>query len=93
MDVSDWEAKPDTGTAAQWKNPMTVNARVHKHRDTLRSQDCGRLDVWVGNDWIKGARMLAEYQKRPLWQLVQDALKAYISQNARIIRTPKDRDR
>ena len=72
---------------------MSVSTRVKKFRDNLRRQDCARLDVWVGNDWIRGARMIAQWQKRPLWQLVQDALKAYVSQNARIVRVPKDRDR
>lgn len=57
---------------------MTVNARVRKHRDNLRSQDCERLDVWVGSGWIRSARTIAKWQKRPLWQLVQDALKAYV---------------
>ena len=72
---------------------MTVNARVHKHRDNLRREDCGRLDLWVGSGWIRSARMIAQWQKRPLWTLVEDALKAYVTQNARIIRPIKDRDR
>jgi len=72
---------------------VSGSTRVEKFRDNLRRQDCGRLDVWAGNDWIRGARMIAKWQKRPLWQLVQDALKAYVSQNARISRALKDRDR
>ena len=70
---------------------MTVTNRVHKHRDTLRSQDCGRLDVWVGNDWIRGARTIAKWQQRPLWAVIQDAIKAYVSLNARINTPLKDR--
>ena len=72
---------------------MTVAARVQKHRQKLRGDHCQRLEVWVGSDWIRSARLIAQWQKRPVWELVQDALKAYVAQNARIITTPKDRDR
>ena len=72
---------------------MTVNARVHKHRDNLRREDCERLDVWIGRDWIRGARLVAQWQKKPLWALVEDAIKAYVAQHARINRPIKDRDR
>jgi hypothetical protein len=72
---------------------VNVNARVQKFRTTLRGQDCGRLEVWIGSGWIRGARVIAKHQKRPLWALVQDALKVYISQHARIITAPKDRYR
>ena len=70
-----------------------VKTRVQRYRDSLRGQQCGRLDVWIGAEWILGARMIAGWQKRPLWQLVEDALKAYVAQHARITGPVKDRDR
>ena len=72
---------------------MTVTARVQKHREKLRGDHCQRLEVWVGRDWIRSARLIAKWQKRPFWKLVQDALKAYVAQNAIIIKPLKDRDR
>ena len=73
------------------RNAANASARVQRFRSRLRADECGRLDVWIGSGWIRDAQTLAEHQKQPLWQLVQDALKGYIAQHAQIIKPPKDR--
>ena len=73
------------------RNAANASARVQRFRSRLRADECGRLDVWIGSGWIRDAQTLAEHQKRPLWQLVQDALKGYIAQHAQIIKPPNDR--
>jgi hypothetical protein len=78
---------------SQGRAVLKASGRVQRCRDRLRAEDCGCLDVWIGSGWIRGAHRIAEHQKRPLWKLVQDALKIYIAQRAQINRPPKDRDR
>ena len=51
--------------------------------NSLREQDCGRLDVWIGGGWVRGLHIIAEYQKRPLWACAQDAIKAYVARMRR----------
>lgn len=65
--------------AVEWRRPMTVNARVHKHRDKLRGEQCRRLDVWIGEGVIDGVRQLAKATNRPTWDVVQDALQSYVA--------------
>lgn len=77
----------------QRKDPLKPSLRVQQFRDRLRGQDCGRLDVYIGKGWIRGLRVIAQHHNRPLWALVQDAVKGYVAQHARIITTPKDRNR
>jgi len=72
---------------------MKPSLRVQHFRDQLRRQECGRLDVWIGKGWIRGLRVIAQHQKRPLWDLVQEAVKDYVAKHARIITPPKDRNR
>ena len=61
---------------------MTSAERVRKHRDRLRREKCGRLDMWIGADIIDGVRHVAKAQKRPFWEVVQDALKACMKPHA-----------
>jgi hypothetical protein len=69
-------------------------SRVQRFRQNLREQDCGRLDVWIGGAWVRGLVFLAQHQKRPLWAVVQDAVKPYLAQNNIVFnRPPKDRSR
>lgn len=53
--------------------------RVQKHRDKLRAEHCGRLEVWIGKGVIKAAKDLAHREKAEVWEVVQDALQAYVS--------------
>jgi len=61
---------------------MTVNARVEKHREKLRGEQCSRLDVWLAVSLIEAARRLARQQRRPLRRVVQEALSAHMSRHA-----------
>jgi hypothetical protein len=58
---------------------MTTNARVQKHREKLRGEQCRRLEVWIGVGVIDNIRQLAKAQKRSTWDAVQEALKAYVA--------------
>jgi hypothetical protein len=71
-----------------------TKVRVQRFRNSLREQGCGRLDVWIGNDWIEGLLVLSTHQKRPLWAVVQDAIKPYVTKSGvRFKVPPKDRVR
>ena len=70
-----------------------LGLRDYGFRDKLREQDCRRLDVWIGRDWIRGARLIAQWHKIPLWVVVEDTLKAYVAQHTRINGPVKDCDR
>ena len=83
----------EKNSCEQRRNSGSTSSRVQSFRNSLREQDCGRLDVWIGSGWIRGLQIIAEYQKRPLWACPQDAIKAYVALNARINVTPKDRSR
>jgi hypothetical protein len=72
---------------------MRGSARTQKFRNNLRAQDCGRLDVWIGGGWVRGMHLIADQNKRPFWECVQDAIKAYVAANAKINVAPKDRSR
>ena len=79
-------------SCVQKTNSKSANARVKRFRNDLREQGCGRLDVWIGNDWIEGLLVISTYQKRPLWAVVQDAVKPYVTKSGiRFKVPPKDR--
>jgi hypothetical protein len=83
----------EKNSCEQRQNSMSTSTRVQRFRKSLREQECGRLDVWIGNGWIRGLRLIAKHQKRPFWACAQDAIKAYVALNAKINVAPKDRDR
>jgi hypothetical protein len=61
---------------------MTAIERVRKHRDKLREEHCRRLEVWIGGSIIDGIRQLADTKGQSTWEVVQDALKAYMTGHA-----------
>lgn len=61
---------------------MKVNARVNKHREKLRGEQCSRLEVWLAVSLIETARTLARQQRKPLRRVVQEALSAHFSSHA-----------
>jgi hypothetical protein len=63
------------------KSRMTTNARVHKHREKLRGEQCRRLEVWIGEGVIDNIRHLATVTNRSTWDVVQEALKAYVARH------------
>ena len=56
-----------------------ANARVRKHRAKLRAAQCQRLEVWIGSGVIEDVRDLAKRKNCPTWEIVQDALQAYVT--------------
>ncbi|MEO7781136.1 MAG: hypothetical protein ABIR84_04780 [Candidatus Nitrotoga sp.] len=52
-------------------------ARVRRFRAKLAAQQCARLEVVIGADVIETARAIANRKGWPIWQVVQEALKAY----------------
>ena len=57
---------------------MTPNARVHKHREKLRGEQCRRLEVWISVALIDQLREMARFKGVPVWSAVQDALKGHL---------------
>jgi hypothetical protein len=58
---------------------MTSNKLlVQKHRAKNAAEGLGRMEVTLGRGLITQARDLAQQRRCPLWQVVQDALLAYI---------------
>jgi len=62
-----------------------VNNRVGKYRAKLKGNNCGRLEVWLGNNLIAAIRTIAEHQNRYVWAVVKDALVAHVSRHASIV--------
>jgi hypothetical protein len=58
---------------------MTINVRVQKHREKLRREQCRRLEVWIGETVIQDIRHLAKVTHRATWDVVQEALEAYVT--------------
>lgn len=58
---------------------MTPNARVQKHREKLRGEQCRRLEVWIGGGVIDEIRQLAKVQNRSTWDVVQESSQAYVA--------------
>lgn len=58
---------------------MTINVRVQKHREKLRRAQCRRLEVWIAGGMIDDVRQLAKAQKRSTWDVVEEALQAYVT--------------
>lgn len=91
--------KPETVTGNEAREARSChskspNARVERFRNKLREQDCGRLDVWIGGAWVRGLVFLAQHQKRPLWAVVQEAVKSHITKIGLVYKEPpKDRSR
>ena len=84
----------EADSCEQEKNAKSANARVERFRNGLREQDCARLDVWIGSAWVRGLVFLARHQKRPLWALVQEAVRPYLAQNNIVFKSaPRDRVR
>ena len=51
---------------------------VQKHRAKLKAEDCARLEVTLGAGLILQTREQARSTRRHLWQVVEDALIAYL---------------
>jgi hypothetical protein len=75
-------------TSVKKWNRMTTNARVHKHREKLRGEQCRRLEVWIGGGVIDNIRHLAKVTNRSTWDVVQEALKAYVARHPTAASTP-----
>jgi hypothetical protein len=68
---------------------MTTKARVQKHRAKLRTEQCGRLEVFIGLDVIEGVRELAKRKNVSTWEVVEEALKAHVSRHAALLNAPR----
>jgi hypothetical protein len=67
---------------------MTAKERVQKHRAKLKTEQCGRLEVWIGLEFIEGVRALAKRKNVPTWAVVEDVLKAHVSRHAALVNAP-----
>ena len=45
----------------------------------MAAEECARMEVTIGAGVISQARELARQRRRPLWEVVQDALEAYVA--------------
>ena len=52
--------------------------RVKKYRDKMTAEGYARLEVTLGAGLIDRARELARQTQRDLWEVIQDALMAYL---------------
>ena len=57
----------------------TRSLSVQKHRAKMAAEECARMEVTIGAGVISQARELARQRRRPLWEVVQDALEAYVA--------------
>ena len=53
--------------------------RVQKHRAKMVEEGLARMEVTLGRGLTTQARALAQQQRIPLWQVVQDALIAHLA--------------
>jgi hypothetical protein len=67
---------------------MTAKARVQKHRAMLKTEQCGRLEVFIGLDVIEGVRALAKRKNVSTWEVVEEALKAHVTRHAALEAAP-----
>ena len=94
MEAVTGNQQQEADSCEQPQKNTSTKARVERFRDSLREQGCGRLDVWIGSDWIEGLLVLSTHQKRPLWAVVQDAVRPYVTKSGiRFKVPPKDRVR
>lgn len=54
------------------------NASVKKHRAKNSAEGLARMEVTLGRGLIKQARDLALQKRCPLWEVVEEALIAYV---------------
>ena len=64
---------------------MTPNARVHKHREKLRREQCRRLEVSISVALIDQLREMARFKGVPVWSAVQDALKVHLMEYRQLL--------
>lgn len=65
-------------TAAGNAVALTSTDRTRNFRARLAGNDCARLEVALGRDVIRQARAFAKQKGQPMWQVVEDALQAYL---------------
>jgi hypothetical protein len=58
--------------------PSKTSLSVQKHRAKLAAEKCKRMEVTLQRDLIEQAHELARQKRRPLWELVEVALIAYL---------------
>ncbi len=59
-----------------------TKVRVRKHRAKLQRQGCGRLEVWITTPIIEKVRQIAKRENVSMWQVVQHALRTYVTGHA-----------
>ena len=52
---------------------------VKKYRAKLATEDCARMEVTLQKDLINQTLELARETRRPLWEVVEAALIAYVA--------------
>jgi hypothetical protein len=58
---------------------MTVHSEgVRKHRAKMKANGCQRIEVTLGGGMIHRARKVARLRGWPLWQIVEEAIDAYV---------------
>jgi hypothetical protein len=58
---------------------MTLETlRVQRHRSKMTAEGYARMEVTIGAAVIDRAREIAQRTGRPLWEVVQGALMAYL---------------
>jgi hypothetical protein len=57
---------------------MTDTDRVRKYRTKLRTEQCSRLEVWIGMSIAEGIRQLAKTKGKETWAEVQDVLERHL---------------
>ena len=58
---------------------QTNTESVKKFREKMTAEGCARLEVTIGAAPIDQVRELARQRGRPVWEVVQDALEAYVA--------------
>ena len=67
---------------------MTATDRVRKHRAKLRTEQCSRLEVWIGSWIVEGVRQLAKRKGRETWAEVQEVLEQHLMAHGAVPAAP-----
>lgn len=71
-------ASPVEEATVERDRPVGGAERSRRHREKRRTDDCGRLDVWISNGLLHLLRQLASVHGRALEQEVHDAVAWYV---------------
>ena len=68
---------------------VTAKDRVKKFRKKLKTEQCGRLEVWLPNNLIDAVRTIAKHENRYMWAIIKEAIWEHACRHAAIVNAPR----